>query len=137
MSDARKLITLFQNEKALLANTELSESQLIHNRLGHIGRVSLNKLFMYQAVTEMDIKEIHKEELKCCEACSIGKAHRNAFSKSSSREKALDPLERIHCDLSSFNNKYVSVIVDEYSRKASIKILNYKVNAQTIQLRLN
>ena len=115
-----------QNEKALLANNELSESQLIHNRLGHIGRDSLNQLFTYQAVTGMDIKEIHKEELKCCEACSIGKAHRNAFSKSSSRQKAVDPLERIHCDLSSFNNKYVSVIVDEYSRKASIKILNNK-----------
>ena len=44
----------------------------------------------------------------------------------SSREKAKSPLERIHCDLSSFNDKYVSVIVDEYSRKASIKILKFK-----------
>ena len=35
-------------------------------------------------------------------------------------------MERVHCDLSTFSDKYVSVIIDEYSRKASIKILKFK-----------
>jgi Reverse transcriptase (RNA-dependent DNA polymerase)/gag-polypeptide of LTR copia-type/GAG-pre-integrase domain/Integrase core domain len=113
-----------QSEQVLVANDELSESHLIHNRLGHMGKDSLSKLFKHKAVKESI--EINSDEMKCCEACSIGKAHRNAFGKSSSREIAKHPLERIHCDLSSFNKKYVSVIVDEYSRKASIKILNNK-----------
>lgn len=117
-----------QNDRVLGVNEKLSEIELIHNRLGHIGNTGMKQLLNKQAAN--GIETVNIDEMKNCETCSIGKAHRIAFGDYSSREKAQAPLERIHCDLSSFihqnNYKYVSVIVDEYSRKASVKILNHK-----------
>jgi hypothetical protein len=114
-------------DRMSLVNEKLNENELIHNRIGHIGNSALKSLYDKEAVK--GIERIDIDQLKKCETCLIGKAHRNAFSDHSSREEAKQPLDRIHCDLSSFNypdERYVSVIIDEFSRKASIKILNFK-----------
>ncbi len=120
----------YQYDKVLEVNdnNKLSQIELIHNRLGHIGNTGMKQLVNKQAVS--GVESIKLNELNKCDTCSIGKAHRDAFGNTSSREKASTPLYRLHCDLSSFihrnEQKYVSVIIDEYSRLASIKILKYK-----------
>lgn len=113
-----------KTEKVLLVN---SNENLIHNRIGHIGNSALKLLRDKEAIKGIETIDINNIEK--CETCLISKAHRNAFGNKSGREKAREPLERIHCDLSSLkcpNERYVSVIIDEYSRRGSIKILNYK-----------
>ncbi len=78
--------TIFQNDSALLMNENIDENELIHNRLGHIGNSGMKQLVINQAVS--GIESIKLDQLKDCETCCIGKAHRNAFGVHLSREKA-------------------------------------------------
>ena len=116
--------TQVTKDQMLVANDDMSPTELIHNRIGHIENTALKQLLTHEAIKRL--AAVKEDKLKHCETCSISKVHRNAFGVHSSREKAKLPLERVHCDLSTFSDKYVSVIIDEYSRKASIKILKFK-----------
>jgi hypothetical protein len=74
------------SESSNFINEKLTESELIHNRLGHIGNTGLKQLFDKEAVNGIDL--LTKDELTYCDTCCIGKAHRNAFGNHSSRDKA-------------------------------------------------
>lgn len=62
-----------------------------------------------------------------CVACIMGKAHRMAFAHSSSGPAPTHPIEQIVADVEGpIRGKYVSVIIDVYSRYVSIKIITKK-----------
>jgi len=75
-----------------------------------------------------------------CEACAMGKAHRNKFKSTLTRPSASHPLHTVSADLAGpvevegnediidviGTQKYVSVILDEYSRMLFVKILSNK-----------
>ena len=66
---------------------------------------------------------------KYCEECVLSKSTRNAFNDHLSRNKAIKLLERLHMDLAFINQQYVLGILDEFSRKPFIFILNSKSEA--------
>lgn len=131
-------------EYASLGREPEKTYKLLHDRLGHMGYSSMKKLIDSNAVAGTELFEkINPKEQRLCEGCELGKAHRQAFKKYSSKPQAEAVLERIYCDLSgpvkeidddgflsALNNpQYLSLIVDEKSRRLSGKLLKKKSEA--------
>jgi hypothetical protein len=121
------------------SHESINNVDLWHYRLGHVGMSGLKSLIKLNAVNDIDINnsdvELHKSHI--CDGCSLGKAHRIAFDKRKNESyHATAIMDRVHADLcgpvivQSIKGKYyVSTIIDEYSRKVSLKILNNKSDA--------
>ena len=105
---------------------ETDKTILWHRRLGHL--------------SDWGLKELHKQGLLCgdninkidfCQYCILGKQHRLAFKVSIHKSK--DVLEYVHLDLwgttrvSTYGgNRYFLSLIDDYSRKAWLYLLNTK-----------
>lgn len=129
-------------------------SDLIHDRLGHLSWYTVKKMAKADALIGLDkaavlnltanLSGAHKlTATEICEACVLGKSHRQQFKAHSLKPPATYPLDRISADLSGpvmvqgqeklvdliGQQCYLSLIVDEYSRFMSGKILSTKDEA--------
>nr|GFA85227.1 hypothetical protein [Tanacetum cinerariifolium] len=104
----------------LLAKASSSQSWLWHQRLSHLNFATINNLVknnLAQGLPKMKFKKDH-----LCSACEQGKIHRK-HHKSKTTFASNKPLYLLHIDLcgpmrvQSINgNRYVLVVVDDYSR---------------------
>ena len=105
--------------------------QLWHQRFGHLGYQNLNLLNDKSMVDGMNIT------MKCnidepCEACVMGKQHREPFPKKS-ESKTREVLELIHSDVngplpvnSLGGSRYFVTFIDDYSRYTTVYTLKSK-----------
>nr|KYP74877.1 Retrovirus-related Pol polyprotein from transposon TNT 1-94 [Cajanus cajan] len=104
-------------------------SQLWHNRLGHLSYDGLKTLVSKQMVTGLSAI-ITPQEI--CTHCLAGKQHRNTMPKKS-LWRASKRLQLIHADLcgpiqptSNSNKKYILSFIDDLSRKTWVYFLSEK-----------
>lgn len=98
-------------------------SQLWHNRLAHISKSGMKKLYDSKAVDGLNIQG-SLDNAHVCAGCEKGKHHRKKFAKYSSNSTVAAVLDRVHADLcgpiqveSMGGNRYLSTLIDEKSRR--------------------
>lgn len=96
-----------------------NEKLLWHKRLGHISEEYMDTMQCQNIVKDFNFT---KERLKICEACVMGKISQRPHKQLEERATKV-PLELIHIDVcgplptkSQGGNRYILVIVDDYSR---------------------
>ncbi|CAA0834065.1 Zinc knuckle (CCHC-type) family protein, partial [Striga hermonthica] len=106
------------NEKCLFSN--VSEPEIWHQRLGHIGYSHLVKLTNARVVR--GVPKIAMKDQPICEPCQLGKQTRTSH-KSLNHIASKQILELLHMDLMSpiqvesyQGKKYIFVCVDDFSR---------------------
>ncbi|KAJ4764255.1 polyprotein [Rhynchospora pubera] len=110
-------------------------SWLWHKRLGHVNFESLKLLSRKNMVYGLPNIEEKKD---VCEACALGKIHRETFPKEKAwRAKA--PLELVHTDIcgpmstnSHGGNRYFITFIDDFSRMCWVYFLRQKSEAFSI-----
>ncbi|MCO5571443.1 hypothetical protein L7F22_025183 [Adiantum nelumboides] len=116
---------------AYSANAKISTTKLWHERFGHLSIVVLKEMYKTGMVADlpfiMDLPDV-------CEACMMGKQHRQPFPQEASRAKA--PLELVHTDLCGKMNttalggsSYFMTLIDNYSRRTWVYFLKGKDEA--------
>lgn len=111
-----------------------------HERLGHISPDKFKKLLRANGVRDITAHKINYDPRHNCESCALGKRRRAVHTAPEVEEvKATAPGVKLHTDISGpisppFNYKgkiyrYFSVIVDDYSRYLSVKLLERKTDA--------
>nr|GEV59372.1 hypothetical protein [Tanacetum cinerariifolium] len=113
------------NPICLMAKASSSQAWLWHRRLSHLNFDTINLLSKNDIVIGLPKLKFVNDHL--CSSCELGKAKRKSFyTKTTSSSKRR--LQLLHMDLcgpmrvESINRKkYVLVIVDDYSRKPSVK----------------
>ncbi|GKD93164.1 retrovirus-related pol polyprotein from transposon TNT 1-94, partial [Tanacetum coccineum] len=144
LDDMRKTSSI-----CLLSKASKTKSWLWHRHLSHLNFGTLNKLAKDGLARGIPRHKFHKDHL--CSACALGKS-----KKSSHQPKAEDTNQEklyiLHMDLcgpmrvASINGKrYISVIVDDYSRFTWVRFLRTKDEdleaiikcIKNIQVRLN
>ena len=117
---------------ACLAGADDSISKLWHERFGHLNYGSLKLMSTKNMVEGLPrINQVNE----VCEACQLGKQHRDPFpSQSSGRSKRL--LELVHSDLcgpmpvaSLGGSRYFITFIDDFSRKVWLYFLKEKSEA--------
>lgn len=95
------------------------ESSTWHARLVHIGTETMRSMMKKSIVTGIPELSLDKE---ICQACMMGKQTRKSFPKATSY-RATQVLELVHGDLcgpisppTAANNRYIFVLIDDYSR---------------------
>lgn len=123
-------ITLNNSEQALI--TRVSKD-LLHQRLGHIGKDRLERMIRQDLVD--GIKVISSTKVKdVCEHCITGKQHRDPFPKLSDH-RSNEKLELIHSDLhgplprTPHGYEYWITFTDDYSRFKEVYPLKNKDEA--------
>lgn len=119
------------NEKPvqMLCSTKPSQSDLWHNRYGHLNNRSLQDLSKKQMVKGMTL---NTHNAGCCNTCMLSKIHVLAFPKESeSRSNSL--LELVHADVcgpfrikSVGGSSYFVTFIDDMSRKIHVYFLKHK-----------
>lgn len=117
----------------------LTKNDHTHARLGHMNFNSIERLAKYNAIQNLNL--MTSEPSTSCAACQMGKSSVNQVKKYTSRVPASRLLQRVHADLCGPINiqnnhlqflncydspKYISVIIDEFSRKIFVQILSHK-----------
>ncbi|NBX97749.1 hypothetical protein EBQ81_02685, partial [bacterium] len=114
---------------AVSLRTPAAEAQLWHERFGHMGMQSLQKLVSKEMVTGLpktlpDLGEV-------CGGCMMGKQHRDSFP--SEGKKASEPLALLHTDLcgpmstpSMGKARYFLTFIDDATRFTHICFLQSK-----------
>ena len=111
--------------------TVVDDNWLWHMRLGHFNFESIKFLANKKWVTGLPVI---KAPDQLCEACVVGKKHRDPFPKGRAW-RASKPLELVHSDLcyvevpSNGGNKYFITFIDDFSRKTWVYILKNKSDA--------
>jgi transposase InsO family protein len=132
----RKVDNLYHLELADRRHQQVNvalTSDTLHKRLGHFALRKIRR--MGDVVLGLDAKILHGLPEKInCEACVQAKSKRTSFPPSQSRTGAI--LELLHMDLagpsdiqSIGGNRYILVIVDDYSRYYHIELLRSKSDA--------
>jgi hypothetical protein len=107
------------SNELILRGKKISDSELWHNRMGHVPVKELIKL--KEVVKGMEKANLKHLDNCICSGCEMGKAHRAPFN-GSTFQPALKPGDRIHADSSGplvaslGGNKTLSLLVDESSR---------------------
>nr|GEW04810.1 retrovirus-related Pol polyprotein from transposon TNT 1-94 [Tanacetum cinerariifolium] len=108
------------NPICLMAKATSSQAWLWHHRLSHLNFDTINLLSKNDIVTGLPKLKFIKDHL--CSSCELGKAKRKSF-QTKTTPSSKRRLQLLHMDLcgpmwvESINgNKYVLVIVDDYSR---------------------
>ncbi|KAG7553438.1 GAG-pre-integrase domain [Arabidopsis thaliana x Arabidopsis arenosa] len=98
---------------------EVSDSAKWHARLGHIGSDTMKSMISKELVIGLPSITVEKET---CSSCLLGKQVRKSFPQATSY-RASHILELIHGDLcgpitpsTAAQNKYIFVLIDDYSR---------------------
>ncbi|GJR50636.1 retrovirus-related pol polyprotein from transposon TNT 1-94 [Tanacetum coccineum] len=114
----------------LLSKASKKKSWLWHRRLNHLNFGTLNDLARKDLVRGLPRLKFEKDHL--CSACQLGKS-RKATHKPKMINTIMEVLHTLHMDLcgpirvQSINgNKYILVIVDDYSRFTWVKFLRSK-----------
>ncbi|MGZ5551084.1 MAG: hypothetical protein ACXW07_10085, partial [Nitrososphaeraceae archaeon] len=141
-----KVFSAFRDGKGI---KNLNLLTLWHERMGHISAQSLAKLRARKCVHGIDKinpKEINNLIRFECTHCALAQAHRVKFSNKSKQPLATKIMERFHCDVagpitigenkdqeieSLAGNKYLSIIVDEYSGKIFSQAMRTKGEASS------
>lgn len=99
--------------------TTLSESTKWYACLGHIGANSMKAMVKEQLVVGLPTLKVESET---CGSCLLGKQTRRPFSNATTY-RASEALELVHGDLcgpitppTAGNNRYIFVLIDDYSR---------------------
>ncbi|CAA7041401.1 unnamed protein product [Microthlaspi erraticum] len=102
-----------------LISATMSDSERWHARLGHVNHETMKTMVQKKLV--LGVPEL-KVENKVCDSCLMGKQTRQVFSQASSY-RATKVLELVHGDLcgpitpsTTAENKYIFVLIDDYSR---------------------
>jgi hypothetical protein len=136
-SDLEEKVMLNAHEKE---EREIDDQELMHQRLGHIGVDSLKKLQDHKAVIGLDhfkVDVTRNRRKHLCRGCILGKSHRHPFGNQRNHYHiATYVLDRGHADvcgpfrvISLGGNRYLSLIVDEKSRKAEGRPVKTKAEA--------
>lgn len=104
---------------------------VLHQRLGHLNFGAVRQLV--RAGQVRGVKGLVGEE-KFCEACVMGKHHRQPFPDPNfdTAIKARAPLDRIHSDvagpfpLSIGKKRFMLTIIDEFSRHVDVRFMAHK-----------
>jgi hypothetical protein len=123
--------TLDNQEHAYI--TQRVSKDLLHQRLGHIGRKRINKLIKQELGTGIIVKP-NTDIPDTCEHCIAGKQHRDPFPVLS-EHRSTELLGWIHSDLhgpltqtpSGF--KYWITFIDDHSRFKEVHLLKSKDEA--------
>ena len=108
--------------------------ELWHFRLGHLNHKYVDQLAKKNLAVGMKYCANVTDSENCikCEACTLGKMHRNSFPKQS-QHRATQVLEIIHSDVcgpmqveSIGGNKYMLTFTDDYSRYTTVYFLKNK-----------
>lgn len=115
--------------KEALAETE---SHLWHRRFGHLNYQGLRTLAYRKMVDGVPLLKVPE---KLCEACFVGKQHRESIPKQSSW-RASKQLQLVHSDLcgpikpaSNSDKRYIISFIDNFSRKTWVYFLHEKPKA--------
>lgn len=121
--------------------TDTSESSKWHARMGHVNFATLNSMISKMLIDGAPSNTLEKE---LCSSCLLGKQTRQVFPKATAY-RAKKKLELIHGDLcgpispsTSARNRYIFVLIDDYSRymwtillkekgDAFVKFRNFKI----------
>ena len=116
-------------ENQLPSTSQKSDKMLWHRRLGHACENYVDEMRNTGAVRDLSYKQ---EKLGICEPCVMGKLTQVPHKRVNDI-LAEEPLELIHMDVcgpmpvESLNgNRYVYVIIDEYSRYTTIYLMKTK-----------
>nr|GEY83097.1 retrovirus-related Pol polyprotein from transposon TNT 1-94 [Tanacetum cinerariifolium] len=117
----------------LLSKASKTKSWLWHRRLSHLNFGAINHLARQGLVRGLSKPKFKKDHL--CSACAMGKSTRKTH-KPKSEDTNQEKLYLLHMDLcgpmrieSVNGNKYILVIVDDYSRFTWVKFLKSKDEA--------
>ncbi|KAI3510498.1 hypothetical protein L1887_17545 [Cichorium endivia] len=117
----------------LLTKAANDDSWLWHRRLSHMNFRDINKLVLGDLVRGLPLLKYDKDRL--CDACELGKQRRKGHS-TIINTKIIEPLELLHIDLcgpsaieSVAHNKYILVVVDDFSRFTWVFFLKHKYEA--------
>lgn len=110
-----------------LSETTVDHTKKWHSRLGHLNIRSMEAL-----VKKGYLKKSEVGSLRFCEACTMGKSHRQNFPKATHTSKGV--LEYIHSDLWGSPNTVLSLsgahyfltLIDDFSKKVWIYFLKAK-----------
>ena len=112
--------------------TTLSETSRWHARLGHVNLATIKSTFDKELVLGAPTITLEKE---ICSSCLLGKQTRHVFPKATIY-RAIKRLELIHRDLcgpitpcTSAGNKYIFVLIDDFSRYMWTILLKEKGDA--------
>jgi hypothetical protein len=113
----------------------LDESWLWHKRFGHLNFHSLKLLHQKNMVQWLPIIS---EKNEVCEGCTLGKHHRQPFSKGVAW-RAKKMLELVHTDVcgpiptpSHSQNRYFILFIDDYSRMTWVYFMRQKLEVFSI-----
>lgn len=151
----KDMCKVFHEEKGLIMSTQMSsnrmyiiyapviiptclkvsgdtETQLWHNRYGHLSYKGLKTLVKKEMVNGLpDLKEV----TDMCFDCMMGKQHREAIPKKANWI-ASKKLELVHSDvcgpispLSNGGNRYFITFTDDFSRKTWVYLLKDKASS--------
>lgn len=120
--------------EAYVKKTSQTDSATIwHARLGHLSYQLLKEISSKKLVDGIPSLQNVREDV-ICQGCQFGKSHRLPFMKSSNRRSSM--FELVHTDLmgpmkttSYRGNRYVMVLVDDFSRFTWVKFLKEKNEA--------
>ncbi|GJU78372.1 retrovirus-related pol polyprotein from transposon TNT 1-94 [Tanacetum coccineum] len=114
----------------LLSKASKNKSWLWHRRLNHLNFGTINDLARKDLVRGLPRLKFEKDHL--CSACQLGKSRKHTHSPKTENTN-LEVLNTLHMDLcgpmqvQTINgNKYILVIVDDYSRFTWVKFLRSK-----------
>ncbi|KAI3767848.1 hypothetical protein L2E82_18277 [Cichorium intybus] len=117
----------------LLTKATNDDSWLWHRRLSHMNFRDINKLVLGDLVRGLPLLKYDKDRL--CDACELGKQSRKSHS-TIINTKIIEPLELLHIDIcgpsaieSVAHNKYILVVVDDFSRFTWVFFLKQKSEA--------
>ncbi|KAI3510732.1 hypothetical protein L1887_17865 [Cichorium endivia] len=117
----------------LLTKVANDDSWLWHRRLSHMNFKDINKLVLGDLVRGLPLLKYDKDRL--CDACEVGKQSRMSHS-TIINTKIIEALELLHIDLcgpsaieSIAYNKYILVVVDDFSRFTWVFFLKQKSEA--------
>jgi len=120
-------------EKALLSSCLLSkeeEVKLWHQKLGHLNLQGMNKAIYVEAIR--GLPKLNNVEGSVCGECQVGKQTRMSHSRLE-HQGTSKVLELLHMDLmgpmqvsSIGGNKYVLVVVDDFSRFTWVNFIREK-----------
>jgi len=117
----------------LLAKASFDNNWLWHRRLSHMNFKDLNKLVIGDLVRGLLTLKFEKDHL--CASCELGKKSRKSHPTIINTNIA-EPLELLHTDLcgpsaieSVAGNKYILVVVDDFSRFTWVFFLKHKSEA--------
>jgi transposase InsO family protein len=115
--------------------TKMSQSQLWHQRYGHLNYKGLNVLAKKEMVKGLPVIQ---ETEETCEECIIGKQHRDSIPKIANW-RATEKLQLVHSDIcgpinptSNGGSRYFITFTDDFSRKTWTYVLTEKANALAI-----